>query len=149
MTFSDTSKYPRLRLSRLSDFMDRSVSRRFQACGFDITNRQENALRNLRMYGSMSQTSLAEYTGQDRNSLSRTLAILEKKGLVEKRGSQDDRRFCEVSITPKGEEVHIELMKILEDWRKEVFGRIPAEELASFIATSEKLMSILHELDEK
>ncbi len=40
-------------------------------------------------------------------------------------------------------------MKILEDWRKEVFGRIPAEELASFIATSEKLMSILHELDEK
>ncbi len=102
MTFSDTSKYPRLRLSRLSDFMDRSVSRRFQACGFDITNRQENALRNLRMYGSMSQTSLAEYTGQDRNSLSRTLAILEKKGLVEKRGSQDDRRFCEVSITPKG-----------------------------------------------
>lgn len=149
MSFYDNSQYPRIRLTRLTNFLNRSVDRRFQAHGLNITTNQENALRNLRMHGSMSQTSLAEHTGQDRNSLSRTLAILEKNGLIRKKISENDKRYCEVSITPEGERVHIELMKVLEQWRQEVFGRISPEELGSFVATSEKLMAILGGLDQE
>lgn len=147
MTYIETSPYPRIRLTRLSNLMARSISRRFQLCGFNITNNQEAILRNLRFHGAMSQTCLAEYTGQDRNSLSRTLAILEKNGLIEKRVSASDKRYCEVSVTPRGEEVHKELMEILERWRQTVFGQIPEEEMRQFVATSEKLMDILNRID--
>lgn len=66
----DRSKYPRIRVSRLSKMMTLSLNRAFQAKGFSITNEQEIILRTLRNYGKMSQTELAAYTGQDRNNLS-------------------------------------------------------------------------------
>lgn len=147
MTYAENSSYPRLRLTRLSNMLERSVNRSFHAAGYDITNQQENILRNLRVQGPMNQTRLAEFTGQDRNSLSRTLAIMEKRGLIEKKICEGDKRYCEIFITHHGEDIHDELLKVLEEWRNKIFCKMEIEELNSFFATSEKLMRIIREFD--
>ena len=109
--------YPRIEINRLRKLAAQSLDRSFTASGYDVTNEQELILRNLRQHESICPTDLARYTGQDRNNLSRTLAILERKGLVHKKNSGKDRRYCEICITPKGEKVHDELWKIHEQWR--------------------------------
>ena len=136
----DTSKYPRIRISRLSKMMTLSLNRAFQAKGFPLTNEQEIILRTLRNYGKMSQTELAAYTGQDRNNLSRTTALLESKGYIVKESSTLDRRYCEISISPEGEDVHKQLWGVLEDWRVNIFKGIEPEELEQFSRTVENVM---------
>ncbi len=142
----DRSKYPRIPVSRLSKMMTLSLNRAFQAKGFSITNEQEIILRTLRNYGKKSQTELAAYTGQDRNNLSRTIALLENEGYVIKESSESDRGFCEISISPEGENVHEQLWQILEEWRMNVFKGIEPEELEQFSRTAEKYMKNIDEL---
>ena len=97
-------------------------------------------------YGKKSQTELAAYTGQDRNNLSRTIALLENEGYVIKESSEADRGFCEISISPEGENVHEQLWQILEEWRMNVFKGIEPEELEQFSRTAEKYMKNIDEL---
>ena len=124
----DRSKYPRIPVSRLSKMMTLSLNKAFQAKGFSITNEQ------------------AAYTGQDRNNLSRTIALLENEGYVIKESSEADRGFCEISISPEGENVHEQLWQILEEWRMNVFKGIEPEELEQFSRTAEKYMKNIDEL---
>ena len=142
----DASKYPRIRISRLSKMMTLSLNRAFQARGFSITNEQEIILRTLRNYGKMSQTELAAYTGQDRNNLSRTIALLENKGYVTKESSEVDKRYCQISISSEGENVHEQLWQILEEWRMKVFEGIAPKELEQFSKTAEKYMKNIEKL---
>ena len=142
----DRSKYPRIPVSRLSKMMTLSLNRAFQAKGFSITNEQEIILRTLRNYGKKSQTELTAYTGQDRNNLSRTIALLENEGYVIKESSEADRGFCEISISPEGENVHEQLWQILEEWRMNVFKGLEPEELEQFSRTAEKYMKNIDEL---
>lgn len=133
--------YPRIEINRLRKLAAQSLDRSFTASGYDVTNEQELILRNLRQHQAICQTDLARYTGQDRNNLSRTLAILERKGLVHKKNSGKDRRYCEICITTKGEKVHDELWKILEQWRAELYYNIPVEELEQFSRIAESMIS--------
>lgn len=132
--------YPRIEINRLRKFAAQSLDRSFTVSGYDVTNEQELILRNLRQHQSICQTDLARHTGQDRNNLSRTLAILERKGLVQKKNSGKDRRYCEICITSKGEKVHDELWKILEQWRAQLYSNIPVEELERFSRIAESMI---------
>lgn len=136
----DQSKYPRLSISRLRKTMAQSLDRAFARHGHSVTNEQELVLRSLRNNDAISQTELAALTGQDRNNLSRTVGILEKKGLVVKRSCEVDRRYCTISITEEGEKIHDELWEILEKWRGEFFKGIALEDLMKFKEISEKLI---------
>ncbi len=137
----DLSKYPRIRISRLNKLVTFSVSKAFQDQGYAVSNEQEVILRSLRNFGKMSITELSGYTGQDRHNLSRTLALLERKGYVRKVSSEIDKRYCEVTITPEGEAVHERLWQILEDWRKKTFAGISLEDLEQFSKTAEAIMN--------
>ncbi len=142
---NDSSKYPRLRTSRLNKLISFSVTKKFQDNGYDVTNEQELILRNLRSYGKMSITKLSSYTGQDRHNLSRTIVLLEKKGYVKKIISNVDKRYCEISITQNGENVHEKLWQILEEWRMIAFRNISVDDLNHFCAISEAIMNNIKE----
>ena len=90
--------------------------------------RQEEPDRTGRLYGA------------------RTIALLENEGYVIKESSEADRGFCEISISPEGENVHEQLWQILEEWRMNVFKGIEPEELEQFSRTAEKYMKNIDEL---
>lgn len=144
--FEDKSIYPRLPVSQLRKIMSQSLDRAFASRGFPVTMEQELVLRNLRNSPSISQTDLAALTGQDRNNLSRTLAIMERKGLVSKTSSDVDKRYCEINITPEGERAHDKLWQVLEEWRLHLFKDIPLEDLLKFTETAEKLIENLERI---
>lgn len=84
--------------------------------------------------------------GQDRNNLSRTLTILERKGYVKKENSDEDRRYYRISITQEGKQAHEKLLVILEEWRLLFFKDIPVEDLRKFKETAEKLIANLENM---
>lgn len=145
----DKSPYPRLPIKRLSKTMNRSVDRVFTSNGFSITSEQEVILRVLRTAGPMSQTELARLAGQDRNNLSRTLGLLQKKGLIIKKESNTDRRYCEINVSPEGDELHEKLLLILEDWREQLFAGVQQYEIEFFVATAMKLIENMEKMDER
>ena len=148
----NNTRYPRLQVSILHNVMERSFLHALQDSHPGITMPQELVLRALRFEGDMNQTELASRVGQDRNNLSRTLGILEKKSLVSKRINEEDRRYHLVSITPKGKKVHEEIFEVMEAWREKVYFKgIEPEELESFNITFMKLINNLQNsrMDEK
>lgn len=140
----NNTKYPRLQISILHNVIEKSFLHFLRDSHPGITMPQELVLRALRFEGDMNQTELASHVGQDRNNLSRTLGILEKKSLISKRVDEVDRRYHLVSITSKGRKVHEEIFEVMEDWRVNVwFKGIEPEELKSFNKTFMKLINNL------
>ncbi len=138
------SKYPRVRITRLYKMMILSLSRFFQERGLPVTNEQEIILRTLHDNEKISQIKLAEYTGQDKNNLSRTIALLEKKGYVLKKTSKPDKRFCEITLSEEGKQMQDQTSRALEYWRKHIFFKgITAEEGEQFTNVLEKIMANL------
>ncbi len=143
---NENSKYPRLQISLLYKVAELSFLRAMRESYSSITVAQELVMRVLRLEGDMNQTELASRVGQDRNNLSRTLGILQKKGLISKKVQEDDRRFSLVSITSEGKKVHQDIFKIMEEWRENVFFKdIEPGELVEFNKTFMKLVRNLQD----
>jgi DNA-binding MarR family transcriptional regulator len=148
----NNTRFPRLQVSILQNVTERSFLNALKDSHPGITMAQELVLRALRFEGDMNQTELASRVGQDRNNLSRTLGILEKKSLISKRINEEDRRYLLVSITPTGKKVHEEIFEVMETWREKVYFKgIEPEELESFNITFMKLINNLQNsrMDEK
>lgn len=65
---------------------------------------QVEVLHYLSMSNRFSDTPMAvtEYLGQTKGTVSQTLKVLEKKGLISKRSDNEDKRSYHLSVTAKG-----------------------------------------------
>jgi len=72
----------------------------------DLNPPQRAALRYLARANRFSRapSHLAEYLGATRGTVSQTLAVLERKGLVVPRRSDEDRRRVGLELTARGQE---------------------------------------------
>jgi DNA-binding MarR family transcriptional regulator len=70
--------------------------------GFDITSEQWVTLERLHEKDGCNQKELSVDSFKEQAAITRTLDILEKKGLVERRKSEVDRREFLIFITKKG-----------------------------------------------
>lgn len=66
--------------------------------------------------GHMRQEDLAVQLAVDKGAVARSLARLEKRGLVERQVSARCRREKHVSLTPAGEGAYQGVQRILEEW---------------------------------
>lgn len=78
-----------------------------------LRSTQCSVLVTARLRGPVSLTKLAELTVTDRTTLTRNLAILEKKGLVRIEPGTD-RRERQVNITEQGQKAMAEAIPLLE-----------------------------------
>lgn len=141
--------YPRIKLSRFHKLINLTMSRLFKAYGYDITREQEVTLRELRQHDGVNQVDLASRTGQDRNNLSRTLDILESKGLVARDVCSRDKRHSLVYITDEGRLLHEGAYKAVSEYRQLLFRGFSQEEVDTFAGMirrlSENLASFLEQ----
>lgn len=76
----------------------------------------------------LDQSALAARMGVDRNSTSLLVGSLESKGLVERRGSDTDRRARLVRLTPRGEKLFAKLHPRAVELQQQVLDALnPAE----------------------
>ena len=82
--------------------------------GVDLTKNQVILLRRI-SEGPKPQSSLALITERDKGCLTRLIQSMEKKGLVLRVVSKEDKREKYVKLTPEGERELNVAMPILED----------------------------------
>jgi DNA-binding MarR family transcriptional regulator len=78
----------------------RTLNERLRPYGLDYA--RWRVLAVLQEYPRATMGRLAELTSVDRTTLTRTLGLMEKVGLVERRERESDRRSLAISLTAKG-----------------------------------------------
>ncbi|OOM81296.1 MarR family transcriptional regulator [Clostridium sp. BL-8] len=91
-----------------------------QLSSFDITAEQWQVLLKLSKQNKINQKILAQLVNKDQPTLTRMLDILERKSLVERHSSKDDRRSFSIHITDKG----FALTEKLTPYIEEIFAKI-------------------------
>lgn len=109
--------------------------------GFDITQEQWLILNKLAQNPGVSQLGLADSLIHDKPNITRILAGLEKKKLVQRKTDGEDRRVMRVSLTATGERLHKEFSKSVTTERDRVHAGLTKddfENLMRIVGTLEK-----------
>ena len=101
----------------------------------DITPEQFGILEQLTRYNGISQKALAELHGKDQTSVGKTLDRMEKKELIIRSISPNDRRAIVVQVSKKGLELY-EKAKITMQESLEQLNEIFTEEEANQLISS-------------
>lgn len=125
-------------LLRVSSLISLGVSRLFNAY-FDISTNEWRILAVLGYYGSQGAGELAERVVLDRASASRSLARLEKRGLINRDACGRDRRRRIISLTSEGQDLHDRIAPLSRMRGRMIGAALTQEERDAFIKTLHKL----------
>jgi DNA-binding MarR family transcriptional regulator len=120
---------------------------RFQAAlsEFDITTEQWNTLCRLYRRDGCNQKELSRESCKEQAALTRTLDILETKGLVERMPSSEDRREYLIGITGKGKALYERSLPSVLAYGKGIREMLPEGEMDELGRLMAKLLSRLSE----
>ena len=122
-----------LNLQRTADQLTRTLAEALKPA--DISPTQYNALRILQGAGKngWSCSEIADRMVTHDPDITRLLDRLEKRELVQRVRSDEDRRVVRVRITQKGSEALVELSPMLKHLEKRMLGHMKAERLKTLI----------------
>ena len=136
---AEYTPFPHIKLNKFNKTINLTMSRIFKVHGYNITREQEAILRSLCVSDGINQAELASMAGQERNNLSRTLSILEEKGLILRKVCAADKRNSLVYITPVGRALHAKVHRAVEEYRHILFRDVSQESVNEFARLVEKL----------
>jgi DNA-binding MarR family transcriptional regulator len=108
--------------------------------GYDITAEQWSILIELYNNDRINQKELAEKCFKDRAALTRSLDILEKRELVKREKSPNDRREFLIILTVNGLELVEKLLPIVIKVRTKITSVLSEEENSMLSSLLQKLM---------
>ncbi len=122
-------------------FVSNQVTASFQSrlLKKDVTVAEWILLRSLMTHAPCSLTKLAQEIGIDKGAVSRLSDRLEKRGLIVRSVSEDDRRLFSIELTPTGLSLIPKLAQIADDNDQAFFGHLDEKEIA-------KITSMLKEI---
>ena len=88
----------------------RAINARLRPHGVDYT--RWRVLAVLQEHSGATMGRLADLTSVDRTTLTRTLGLMEKAGLVTRRERKNDRRSLAISLTAKGRRMFARLLPL-------------------------------------
>lgn len=103
----------------------------FLSAGFDLTPEQWSVMNRLVEKDGINQNRLAERTIKDRHNINRILNQLEKKGYIERRSDDSDKRVHIVFLTESGRMAYVKLFPKFLDHLRQRFKDISLEDLDS------------------
>ena len=104
---------------------------------YDIAPEQRAALEIIKYEKEVNQTKIANILAKDKTTISRTLATLEKKGLILKK--QIDKRTNLIELTLEGERILEESALIVKEFRKKVSSNLDENEIQKIVELLEKV----------
>lgn len=114
---------------------------------FDITAEQWHVLLKLSKQNNINQKVLSQIVNKDQPTLTRMLDILERKSLVERHTSKEDRRsFC-IHITEKGLALTEKLIPYIEDIFKKILNDISEKDLNIYLDVLAQIDKNISNLD--
>jgi DNA-binding MarR family transcriptional regulator len=88
----------------------RAINARLRPYGVDYT--RWRILAVLQEHSGATMGRLADLTSVDRTTLTRTLGLMEKAGLVTRRERKNDRRSLAISLTAKGRRMFARILPL-------------------------------------
>jgi DNA-binding MarR family transcriptional regulator len=97
---------------------------------FNITLPMWRVLASLLHEDGQRMTDLADHTSTDVSTLSRLVASLEKKHLVDRTPGAEDRRSVTVRLTRSGRDLGERIVPLADLYERIALANIPPEEIA-------------------
>lgn len=115
----------------------------------DITPEQYLLIDLLWDEGPLTQKEIADRMQKDKNSITKLIDGLEKKGYVSRKTDNDDRRRNVVEVTTFGQAQKQEITHIAINAADNILGGIPDDELAKVVEVLNKLNKNMKKLLKK
>ena len=114
----------------------------FNSHGFNLTAEQFLVMDTLWDEGVMSQQQIADTILKDKNSVTKLIDALEKKGLVERVAGRSDKRQNLIHLTQKAVEIKESITQVAIDTTDKIIKDIPREDLINFVKVLN--LSLIH-----
>lgn len=115
--------------------------REFDLLGIDINVEQWVLLKEIEEKETLSQNELAKNTSRDPASITRTLDILQKKGLIIREPVPDNRRQYNVKLTKAGSYFVLQNMPLINELRNKSIKGFSKEEVEQLIGMLKKVQN--------
>jgi MarR family transcriptional regulator, temperature-dependent positive regulator of motility len=113
-----------------------------QAAGFDLTSVQYAALECIAQRPGIDQASLAAAIGFDRATIGGVIDRLERKGLVQRFVSVQDRRARQLNLTTEGEQLLAACRPVVQALQDDILARLSPKEREFFLALAHKALGL-------
>ncbi len=134
-------------LGRITQQISRALGKRFEQIsrekGIHMRPDQWSVLSLLYHKGSQSHNAIGEILFMDKVSVSRTIERMEKKGLVAREVSGNDKRVRIVSLTDAGRSAYGKLSPLAEMTISEALKDLHKEETRELFRSLEKVSTNL------
>lgn len=87
----------------IANLLKRELNEEFKREGIEVMAEQWALLLRLQEQPDMNQLELARATSRDNASVTRSVAVLERKHLIQRRQADQDRRDKYLALTPAGQ----------------------------------------------
>ena len=121
-----------------SQRLSQIYARRF---GLDIP--QWRILANLASRGAMTAQEIASFTHSHKSTISRAVAELEARNLIERAASERDRRAFALRLTVGGKKLFAELVPLVLDFEASIFEQMSRSEKECLSASLTALERVL------
>lgn len=118
-------------LTNLSAMAARNfLTRQLALNGIDMTIEQFKVMVVLWKEKSSTQQNIADFVGKDKTSITRLIAGLEKRSLIQRATACQDKRCNLVTLTPQGVALEKPTMEVLKQANESLQRHFNPEELA-------------------
>jgi DNA-binding MarR family transcriptional regulator len=139
--------HPRFRswiaVARACQLMQQSLGR--SLADLDIKTPHLDILINLYRFEGISQQELARKLLVGRSNMSMLLPQMEKRGLIERKGHEKDKRVLRLFLTEEGRNVTEQAMVIQTDLIERVLSPEPIDQCMAMATSMERIVAVLQQ----
>lgn len=107
---------------------------------YDIAIEQRSTLEIIQNEKDITLTKIAAILGKDKTTLSRTIRVLEKKGLIQKNFNCEDGRSNIIELTLKGKETMKNSQEAINAFRNNLISQLDNDEIEIFYKLLDKVV---------
>ena len=139
--FFDVDNSLGFKVNRLAIILRQRLVHKFNESGFDVTAEEWILLNRLWQVDGRSQNELAESTIRDQTTVTRLVDKMEKKGFVNRKKQDKDRRIVLAYLTEKGKSLENKLIPIAMDTLSQASKGISKKEMDITLSTLNKCIN--------
>src|SRR5215470_4510203 len=126
------------RLSILAQIVSESLHDRY-AGPFKLTVTQWRVMAALGRFAPLTASEVGQRIVMDKVAVSRAVAGLMKRGLVERAADRADRRRALLRLSARGRSVHARIVPLALEYEAQLYAALSAEERRQFDVLSDRL----------
>jgi len=127
------------RLSILAQIVSESLHDLY-AGPFDLTVTQWRVMAALGRFAPLTASDVGQRIVMDKVAVSRAVASLMKRGLVERATDRQDRRRASLELSAKGRAMHARIVPIALEYEERLYAALSADERVLFDRLTDRLL---------